>query len=407
MASSKRYDVMKINKALCRYADKVVYPNEKKTKRAQAFIINRVVNPILEEIGNLDDRFRSEKVKADGCYVGLMKTGGWDFDVLICLNNLLKCKVVGDFPDKEPAMFIDSNNCDNPYLTGVPGFGYVATDPNLTFIHGLYSPNNVPVDTTQYFPCERYLSPQKVLKQYCYLAEQAVGSLEEECFWEQMPTVYGVDVDIFGPTVQLTILMEGETFNVHLVPSIKFPEFPDSAKAWGRRTERNDWLSKEKVDQIKESFYVFPNKAPEDTDPTRLWCCFYLAKEVELAKTADKGQPDACRVLVEQIMSTLCEENCEDFHPINRRIIRTVFLQQCVQFPHAYTWAIEKIAYAFIDMFEALLDSLAFASCPHAFLPETNLLGSYKPKELRRVAEHLQAILHDIVSRPMKTKFLV
>ncbi|XP_077998862.1 protein mab-21-like [Glandiceps talaboti] len=407
MASSKKYDIVKINKALCRYADRVVIPREKRTKRSQNFIINRLVNPILEEIGNLDDRFRSEKVKTNGCYVGLKNTGGWNFDVLVSLNNLLSCKILSDVPVEETAVFIDSNDCDNPYLTGVPGFGYVATDPHLTFVHGLLSKDDVPVDSTEYFPCERYLSPQRVLKHFCHLAEQAVEKLEEDCFLERTPTVYGVDVEITGPTVQLTILMAGQTYYVQLVPSVKFPGFPKSAMSWGGRSERNDWLSKERVDQIKSHFYAFPNKAPEDSDPSRLWCCFYLAKEVELVKTANRGQSDCCRALVEQIMRTLCEENSQDFCPIDSRIVRIAFLQQCIQFPNSYTWTFDKIGYAFIDIFEAILDCLAFGTCQHFFIQETNLLGGYSVKELRQVAAHLQAILNDIVTRPMKTQFLV
>ena len=102
----------------------------------------------------------------------------------------------------------------------------------------------------------------------------------------------------------------------------------------------------------------------------------------------------------------LCEENQEDFHPVSARIIRTVFLYQCVQYPQDEDWELSKLGRAFVDLFLALIQALMKGVCLHFFLPETNLLAAHDKRDLKPVADHLKAILNDIVQQPDKTYFL-
>ena len=179
-------------------------PRRREINRSHERIIRRAVNPILHEIGSFDDRFYVDSADATGCYVGITRTDEYNFDILVPLPNILTPKILtrkSEFTNS--CSFIDSCACDNPYINAVRGFGFVVTDPNLTFSHDLVSSDRndcVSSDIQESFDSHAYLSPIRVLEIFHRLIQQAVDKLEQECWWEREPTIYQVQVEKQGRT---------------------------------------------------------------------------------------------------------------------------------------------------------------------------------------------------------------
>ena len=169
--------------------------------RSRERIIRRALNPILHELAGFDDRFYAEPIDADGCYVAVTHTDEFCFDVVVTLPNILTPKTLTSKDQNRSAnSFIDTCTCDNPYVDQLPGFGYVVTDPNITFCHDLLSDHDDIVSSVihENFVSHGYLSPVKVLDLFGELVQKAVDKLEAECWWEREPTVYQVDVEKQG-----------------------------------------------------------------------------------------------------------------------------------------------------------------------------------------------------------------
>ncbi len=143
-------------------------------------------------------------------------------------------------------------------------------------------------------------------------------------------------------------------------------------------------------------------------DSRKLWCSCFYPGEILLGSKADNGSSvhQTRRRHALDALLAVCEENREDFSPVGARIIRTVFLHQCVQYPQGEDWEPGKLGRAFVDLFLALIQALLKGTVPHFFLPETNLLAAHDKRDLKPVADHLKAILNDIVQHPEKTYFL-
>ena len=105
-------------------------------------------------------------------------------------------------------------------------------------------------------------------------------------------------------------------------------------------------------------------------------------------------------------MEAIYEENDEDFQPLSPRLIKTIFLHQCIQYPHDDDWTDRRLGRAFVDLFLAIIKSLKRAHCQHFFLPDKNLMGNVEKWDLKPVAHHLKAILNDIIENPERTAFL-
>ncbi|XP_072047350.1 protein mab-21-like [Amphiura filiformis] len=384
-------------------------PRRREISRTHERIIRRAVNPIVHEIGGFDDRFYVDPIDASGCYVGITHTDEFTFDILVPLPNILTPKILTKKSEFGlTSSYIDSCTCDNPYIDPLPGFGFVVADPNLTFTHDLCSKRDDCVLSTvqESFVTHAYLSPVRVLEVFKELVQQAVDKLEEECWWEREPTVYQVEVEKQGPSVTLTFLLGGETFTISLLPTIKFPGWPESINDWGLTRGSNVWLTQERSSIIRQEFHVFAAQPPEDEDASRLWCVCFYPLEKALAATADEGTFESCRQKTLAAIEAIYEENSEDFHPVSARLIRTIFLHQCVHYPNDEDWLEKRLGRAFVDLFLAIIKSLKQAKCQHVFLTDQNMLGNRAKWDLKPVVHHLKAILNDIIQNPDKTAFL-
>ena len=144
-----------------------------------------------------------------------------------------------------------------------------------------------------------------------------------------------------------------------------------------------------------------------DHDESRLWCICFYPLENALISTADDGcSYDSNRTKPFAALTAIFEENREDFQPVTPRLLKTVFLHQCMQYPHDEDWQEKRLGRAFVDLFLAVIKSLKRGRCEHFFLTEQNLLGNEDKYSLKPVVHHLKAILNDIVQNPDRSAFL-
>ncbi|XP_022091511.1 protein mab-21-like [Acanthaster planci] len=378
------------------YLEGHVYPEKRTTRLSHQGLIERTVAPILQLVGENDDRFQTDVPRTSDCTFGVTAVGEHRFDILVPLRNLLTRKSQGVPAETECFTYTDSSQSANPYVKPLPGFGFVRTDTTVTLLQDLCGRNEDEQGSL--------LMPGKVLRRFHRHIEAAVHTLEQECFWEREPTVYQVMVQLEGPSVTLTVLMRGNTYTVSLLPAIHVNTWPgEILSQWPHCS----WMSLNKIESVKSHFYLFAIRPKGTDDARKLWCgCFYPG-EILLASQADDGSnKDTCRHRALDAMLAVQDENCQDFHPVTSRIIRTAFLHQCVQYPQDEDWEPDKLGRAFVDLFLAIIQGLIKGACSHFFLPQTNLLAGYDKKDLRRVAAHLKVILNDVVQRPDQTNFL-
>ncbi|XP_038057461.1 protein mab-21-like 2 [Patiria miniata] len=378
------------------YLEGHVYPEKKNIKLCHQRLIDRALAPLLRLVGEKDDRFQSEVPRTSDCTFGVTATGGHRFDVLVPLRNLLTRKRQDVSGDEKCFTYTDSCQSDNPYVAPLPGFGFLRTDPAVTFLQDLCGREEDEQGSL--------LMPGKVLRRFCRLLEEAVNALEQECFWEREPTVYQVTVELQGPAVALTLLMRGNSYTVSLLPAVNVNAWPEGTLS---QWPHCSWMSLDRIESVKPHFYLFAIRPKGTEDARKLWCsCLYPGENL-LAAQADEGRGyPTCRRRALDAILAMQEENHEDFNPVGPRIIRTVFLHQCVQYPQDEDWEPDKLGRAFVDLFLAVIQALLKGACPHFFLPETNLLAGYDRRDLKPVADHLKAILNDVVQRPDKTFFL-
>ncbi|KAJ8022173.1 Protein mab-21-like 2 [Holothuria leucospilota] len=391
------------------YVDETISCSKKVLQWHQEKILNRVVNPILSLIGDFDDRFHAQLLNAGSCYVGLLHSKPYEFDAVVKLPHLTSNKALGpgdDFP-RPTSFFIDSSSCDNPYVNKLPGFGYLVVNEDKTLLHNLLSDRDDVVNSDKILEKESFVCPKKVMSVFYKSIQRAVQVLEEKQWWEEEPSVFEVKVKKQDPSVTVTAFLTGEVFTVHLLPGIPFSDnWPETLKQWGPSTavRPNAWLTSLRMREVMEDFVVFPGQSPADEDP-RLWAmCFYYS-EKKLCKAAEQQSTHTIHKEARLALEALCVENEEAFYPINPRILRIIFLHQCMQFPHEEDWLQKKLGRAFVDLFLAVISATKSRDCPHFFIPTLNMFGNFRRSDLKQVSRHLRAILNNILENPEKSNF--
>lgn len=422
--TKKSKNKISLTNSLSNYITTSVLPRRQEVKHVHAALIRRIVTPILDKVGELDDRFRCERagLKQEGegnCYVGLNHNEYYRVDLVVALPNLLSSKLIAKKPDEpllpgqSSAAFLDSIACDNPYISPLPGFGYVLADPAKTLVHDLLSIKQDDVSSAQHedvsFASKSFLSPGKVMKTFFNLVEESVDILLEDCVWEEEPTIYEISAKREGHCVKIHVIFRGEEYTIELIPALEFSgSWPQSLQKWGPdcAARPNHWLDYARMSKVKHKFHVYAARPPPGHDAFRLWCtCFCLSEKVLAQSAMEEDAPESsCRASVLLAMLALCEENYEEFHPITPRIVTTAFLHQCTQYPLNEDWAPHKLGRSFIDLFMALIGMLKSGKCNHYFLPSANILEI--SDDLKPVVHHLKAILNDIVENPHRTQFL-
>lgn len=213
---------------------------------------------------------------------------------------------------------------------------------------------------------------------------------------------------MIGPAVTLTAYMTGEVFVVHLLPGVPISgNWPETLRKWGppSAVRPNAWLVSQLMNRVMENFIVFPGQTPDQEDP-RLWAMCFYCSEKKLCQIAAEQNPLTIHREVWLALESLCAENEEAFHPINPRLLRMIFLHQCMQFPHKEDWMPKKMGRAFVDIFLSIISCTKSGSLPHFFIPQLNMLGHVRKSDLKGVSRHLKAILNNIVANPNKTKFI-
>ena len=122
------------------YLNGHIYPEKRRIQSNQQRLIDRAVVPILRLVGENDDRFQTDVPSTSDCLFGVTASEEHHFDILIPLRNLLTRKR-RDVPPVGECFFTFKDSCQsgNPYVTPVPGFGYLTTDTSVTFLQDLSS----------------------------------------------------------------------------------------------------------------------------------------------------------------------------------------------------------------------------------------------------------------------------
>ncbi|XP_072174598.1 protein mab-21-like 3 [Diadema setosum] len=429
MASKKKsHSKQSLSNALNGHIEYHVIPKQEEIKRIHFAILNRIIIPILNRVGEIDDRFRCDcdeyrgLKSLDGAHnlVGLNYRERYRVDIAVVLSNLLTSKCISN-PDDErnltvqqfSSAFLDSAACDNPYISSLPGFGYVLTDASKSLTHDLLSIKQDDVSSAQHesldFANRSFLSPGKVIKRFLSLVEESIEILLAECVWEEEPTIYEISVKREGSLVRLHVILSGEEYTIDLVPVLELGGWwPKSIQAWGPpgAARPNQWLDYARMTRVKQKFYVSAARPPPGHDAFRLWStCFFVSEKILSQSVVEEmDAQSSCRAAVLLAMRSLCEENQEDFHPITPRLVTIAFLHQCTQYPLEDDWAPHKLGRAFVDLFMALIAAVKAGVCSHYFLPSVNILDN--SQDLKPVVHQLKAILSDIVENPQKTQFL-
>ncbi|XP_054768971.2 putative nucleotidyltransferase MAB21L1 [Lytechinus pictus] len=421
--STKSKNKISLSNSLTKYLHDTVLPRRREIQEVHRALIRRIIGPILRKISELDDRFQSEceGLLNETCesFVGVNHCQYYKVDIAVVLSNLLSPKCLEKssqeplLQGQQPAAFLDSAACDNPYISPLSGFGYVLADTEKLLLHDLLSIKQDEVSSAQHddvsFSNRSFLSPGKVVKRFANLVEESVEILLEECIWEEEPTVYEISVKREGHLVRLHVILRGEEYTIELIPALELTGWwPKSLQNWGPEcaARPNQWLDYARMSKVKNKFHVFPARPPPGHDAFRLWCTYFSLSEKVLAQTVieDDVPEVSCRAPILLTMLSLCEENSEEFYPVTPRIITTAFLHQCTQYPLQDDWTPNKLGRAFVDLFLSLIDMLKSGMCNHYFLPSYNILDN--SEDLKPVAHHLKAILNDIVENPNKTQFL-
>lgn len=207
-----------LSKILLEYVNDTVSSRSQALKDLHQRVLVRVVNPILSRIGHFDDRFQAGELDAGSCYVGLQHTKPYEFDCVVILHSLTSNKSLQTTDEGTcNSVFLDSSACDNPYVSKLPGYGFLVVDENKTLVHNLTSEQNDPVNSEQLVENECFLCPKKVTSVFFKAVQRAVKELQDEQWWEEEPSVFEVNVfrqgEIRSAVVQYSTLEYEDIYN--------------------------------------------------------------------------------------------------------------------------------------------------------------------------------------------------
>ncbi|XP_071945716.1 uncharacterized protein [Antedon mediterranea] len=439
-----------LSAVLNNFANCDVIPRQRYKESIQLRVVNRVIEPILRTVGEMDDRFciselggrltdengttsKNASVRLNARHhtvvnrtTGMNKNNVYEFDLLVVIPNLFvnfgrnafsggennaaggrsKPTLKSSTKEDKSVTFIDSTCCNNPYTPVLNGFGYLAINADNILVHDLVSCLNDSVDNIgRGIERETYLCPHKFVQTFSTLVSEAVEELDKKCFWEKEPTVFEVKLCNQGSGINLKILLAGETFTVDILPALLLHSWPESMNSWYKQHLSNKWLSSQRIGMVKKDLYLICDTTAKNVDE-RLWKVCYEKSECTLLEYADSHQVDSCRYKAYSILETLIEDNAADFAPWTPRLLRNIFIEQCIQYPHDEDWYGSKLGRAFVDLFQAIISSIKSCESTHVFTQNNLLKGAGTESEMKQISRHLKAILQDIIKQPDKSAFL-
>ena len=349
----------KINEALADFlkthAENFILHRQKRVME-----IEKIINPILTEVRNIDARFDFETLSPNSFYS--FKSSS-HYEILLIIQGI----------DPEEIAIEDGQTPPGFSLARLTGRKMVS---RWKFCSGNSNPSKV------------YISAKIVKEKLYELVKRVVNN---GSFLGEQEGNFCIQVDEKRDDDAIWLSVSGhdvESFTLDLIPAISCPErWVFSAHAW--ETRHPDWPSKKLKEEIVRGGIHLVARPPPSKSSYQWQIDFSgpMRKLIEL----DMGCRTRCLLVLEIILEDMQSgrRGCDPFH------LKTVVIRVTEQFPVKSFWNDDKLAKRFMAVIKELQKCLLERNLGHVFLPNVNLLRDVDKLALESCKEGVDKVLQD------------
>lgn len=329
-------------------------------RRRMLMEIEKIINPLLTEVKNIDARFDFETISPNSFYI--VKSPN-RYEVFLILQGI----------DPREISIEDGQSPTGFSLARLTGKKMVS---RWKFCSGNSNPSKV------------YMSAKIVKEKLFELVKRIVDSVS---FRGLLKGKFSITLDDTCDDDAISLLVSGhdvEPYSLDLLPAIPCPgRWVFSAHAW--ESKPSDWASKGfKEELIRCGVHLVARPSPSKS--SYQWQIDFpgpMRKLLEL----DMGCRTKCLLILEIIMENIQSgrDRCNSFH------LETLLLHVTERFPIKSFWSDGKFAKRFVDIMKELQRCLSERSLGHTFLPNVNLFQNLDKLALENSEEGVQNVLSD------------
>lgn len=327
-------------------------------RRRMLMEIEKIINPLLAEVKNIDAKFDFETIGPNSFYT--VKSPK-HYELLLIFQGI----------DPEEISIEDGQTPAGFSLARLTGKKMVS---RWKFCSGNSNPSKV------------YVSAKIVKEKLFEPIKRVINSTP---FCQQFGGKLSIALNDTCDDDPISLLVSGhdvEPFSLDLVPAIPCPgRWVFSAHAW--ESKPADWANKRfKEELVRSGVHLVARPSPSKS--SYQWQIDFpgpMRKLLEL----DMGCRTKCLLVVEILMEDIQSgrERCNSFH------LETVVMHVTERFPIRSFWSDEKFGKRFLDIMKELQQSLSERSLGHTFLPNVNLFRDLDKLALGNCEEGVQKVL--------------
>ena len=322
--------------------------------------IEKVINPLLAEVKNIDAKFDFETISANSFHI--VKSPN-RYELLLVFQGI----------DPGEISIEDGQTPAGFSLARLTGKKMVS---RWKFCSGNSNPSKV------------YMSAKIVKEKLFELVKRVVNSAP---FRGHLGGKLSIALNDTCDDDAISLLVSGhdmETYSLDLVPAIPCPgRWVFSAHAW--ESKPADWASKRfKEELIRSGVHLVARPSPSKS--SYQWQIDFPGPTRKLLEL-DMGCRTKCLLVLEIIMEDIQSgrDRCNSFH------LETLVMHATERFPIKSFWSDEKFAKRFIEIVKELQKCLSERSLGHTFLPNVNLFRDLDKLALANCEEEVKKILND------------
>ncbi|XP_022804771.1 protein mab-21-like 3 [Stylophora pistillata] len=328
-------------------------------RRKKLMEIENIINPLLEGVKKLDEKFDFEMMNCNSFYIIKSPI---HYEVLLNFHGV----------DPEEISVEDGQAPAGFTLVRLSGKKMVS---RWKFCSGNSNPSKV------------YLSAKTVREKLFELSKRVIASSSYLGLLEARN--FCVEVTDDDEVISLRVSgHDVEAYSVDLLPAIPCPgRWVFSAHAW--ESKQADWTSKTlKEEVIKSGFHLVARPSPSRS--SYQWQIDFPGPMRKLLEV-NMGCRIKCLLILEIIMGDMHSQRdtCDSFQ------LETIVLRITEHYPVKSFWSEENFSKRFLDTVIELQRCLSERSLTQIFIPAVNLFQNFDKVTLKRCEEVVRSVLAD------------